>query len=74
MTMLEKYLHASHESRQHIDAIFIDLWIEDIFLKYASDSKIFDLFGKEFDKSTVCAFFFRRSSVGCRFYGHSTYL
>ena len=52
--MLEKYLHASHDSRQHINAVFIDLRIEDIFLKYTSDSKIFDLFGKEFNKSTVC--------------------
>ena len=35
MTMKEKYLHAGHESRRpsHIDAIFIDHWIEDIFLK-----------------------------------------
>jgi hypothetical protein len=53
--MLKKYLHASYESRQHIDAIFIDLRIEDIFFKCTSDSKIFDLFGKEFNKSTVCA-------------------
>ena len=53
--LLEKYLHAGHKSRQHIDAIFIDHWIEDIFLKYTSDSKIFGLFGKEFNKSTVCA-------------------
>jgi hypothetical protein len=33
MTMLEKYLRASHDSRQHIDAIFIDLRIEYILLK-----------------------------------------
>ena len=52
--MLEKYLHASHDSRQHIKSVFIDLRIEDIFLKYTSDSKILDLFGKEFNKSTVC--------------------
>ena len=52
--MIEKYLHASHDSRQHIKAIFIDLRVEDIFLKYTGDSKILDLFGKEFNKSTVC--------------------
>ena len=62
MTILEKYLRASHDSKQHIDTICIDIWIEDIFLKYTSDSKIFDLFGKEFNKSTVCAL---RPSVGC---------
>ena len=67
MPMLEKkHLRASHDSRQHIDAIFIDLRIENIFLKYTGDPKIFDLFGKEFNKSTVCAFFIliTRSSVG----------
>jgi hypothetical protein len=55
MKLKEKYLRASHDSRQHIDAISIDLRIEDIFLKCTSDSKIFDLFCKEFNKSTVCA-------------------
>ena len=49
---LETYLHASHKSIMHIDAIFIDLRIKDIFLKYTSD----DLFGKEINKSTICAF------------------
>ena len=56
MMMLENYLRACHDSRKHIDAIFIDLRIKDIFLNYTSDSEIFDLFGKEFNKSTVCAF------------------
>ena len=57
MATIEKYLHASHKSRQHIDAIFIDLRIEDIFLKYISDPKSLDLFGKEINKSAVCAFY-----------------
>ena len=57
MTTVEKYLHASHKSRQHIDAIFIDLRIEDIFLKYSSNPKSLDLFGKEINKSAVCAFY-----------------
>ena len=61
--MLKEYLRASHDSRQHINAIFIDLRIEYISLKYSSDSKIFYLLGKEFNKSTVRAIL--RTTVGC---------
>lgn len=59
----ERYLRASHDSRKHIDTIFINLRIEYIFLKYTSDSKIFDLIGKEVNKSTVCARFLSLAAV-----------
>lgn len=53
--MIKKNLRASHEPRQHIGTILIDLRIKDIFLKCTSYSKVFELISKEFNKSTVCA-------------------
>jgi hypothetical protein len=54
--MSERYLRAIHDSSQHIDAIPIDLWIENIFFKCTSYPKIFDLVGEEFNEGSVCAF------------------